>query len=79
MKIILGLSAGCIVLGAIGAIILGVHILANFGLLGIVIGVLLFIAAADMIFSLFGKSLLKAGPIARLMYPNMSEGEKNGS
>lgn len=66
----------CLVVGSIGTFCFGLYIMSRgLGWLGIIIGLLLFLGSADLISPLFGKSLLKAGPLARSMYPNMPEDE----
>jgi len=68
--------ATIMILSAVGLTIFGgVVIVIVGGGLGLILALFLWLAAADLVCSVFRRPLIKAGPIAKLMYPSLSEDE----
>ena len=68
--------ATIMILSAVGLTIFGGFVIVTVGgVLSIVLGLLLWVVAADLVCSVYGRPLIKAGPIAKLMYPSLDEDE----
>lgn len=75
MKGVLTLLGILMILAAIGLVIFGGYTMMSGH--GMVLGLLLWLAATDLICAVCGKTLIKPGPIAESMYPLLKKGRRD--
>jgi len=76
-KGVLTLLVIMLIFSVIGLVFLGGYIMMSVrGTFGMVLGLLVWLAATDLICAVCGKTLIKPGPIAESMYPLLKKGRK---